>query len=129
MKLKFIPPPPETPTHIANVHRTGKIGFTIGAAKHFQINTSKSMALAVNDEDFTDENIYGQLIGETSSLKGYKIMKGGEYHSVNAKGFFDTIQLDYSKPISFVVTDLEVNGTKLIKFTKREPKSKPNGKK
>jgi hypothetical protein len=129
MKLKFIPPPKETPIYIANVHRTGKIGFTIGAAKHFDINTSKSMALAVNDEDVNDDSIYGQLIVDSINLNGYKIMKGGEYHSVNAKGFFDAIQLDYSKPISFVVTDLEVNGTKLIKFTKREPKSKPNGKK
>ena len=123
MKLKFIPPPQASPIYIANVHRTGKIGFTIATATHFEITTSKSMALAINEDDLLDDSIYGVLLMGQNHKEGYKIMKSGEYHSVNAKGFFDEAKMDYSKPISYIVTDFQVNGTSMLKFTKKEPKT------
>ena len=129
MKLKFIPPPKVTPTFVANVHSTGKIGFTIAGAKHFGISTSKIVQLAVNEDDVNDDSIYGILVDNQEGVEGYKVMKGGEYHSVVAKGFFDTIKLDYTtKPVSYVVTDVEVQGTKVMKFSRRNV-NEPNGQK
>jgi hypothetical protein len=129
MKLKFIPPPKVVPTFNANVHSTGKIGFTIAGAKHFGLTTSKSLQLAVNEDDATDDSIYGVLLDTVDETQGYRIMKAGEYHSVSAKAFFDAINIDYvKKRPSFVVTDLDVNGMKVMKFTKKEI-NQPNGQK
>ena len=129
MKLKFIPPPKLAPSFTTNVHSTGKIGFTIAGAKHFGLTTSKSMQLAVNEDDEADDSIYGVLTDSIDETNGYKIMKAGQYHNVNAKAFLDAISADYSKGrLSFTVTELDVDGTKVMKFSRRNV-NEPNGQK
>lgn len=129
MKLKFIPPPKVAPSFTANVHSTGKIGFTLAGAKYFGITTSKLMQFAVNEEDPNDQNIYGVLVDAEEGIEGYKIMKGGDYHSVNAKAFFEAMKIDFTRRRpSYIVTDFEVDGTKMMKFTKKEL-IQPNGQK
>lgn len=124
MKLKFIPPPKPTPVYTANVHSTGKIGFTVATAKHFGITTSKSIQLAVNEEDPIDESIYGVILDTVDEDMAYRIMKGGDYHSLNAKAFLDSIGLKYNEgQISYVITEIDVDGAKVLKFTKKENKT------
>ena len=127
-KYKIIPPKEVLPTYVANVHRSGKIGFTVASGKHFGLDTTKSVALMVNGQDTNDENIYGIFLSNGQKDQGYRITKNGEYYSVEAKEFFEQIGVDYSKPISFSVSDfVETDGTKMLKFTKRQPKTAANG--
>lgn len=117
MKLKFITPVKQEPIYKASVHRTGRIGFTIQTAEKFGITTDKSMGLAINEEDPSDTSIYG-ILEEKGKPDTYKIMKAGEYHSVSAKSFFDTVKVDYSKgDISYHVSEVDIDGTKILKFT------------
>lgn len=121
MKLKYILPAKQEPTYKASAHNTGRIGFTIETATQFKIDVEKSMILAVNSEDETDGAIYG-ILSEKNDPNGYKIQKAGKYHSVNAKGFFDTLAIIYKDgDISFIVTEDIIDDTKVIKFTPKSP--------
>lgn len=121
MKLKYIVPIKQEPIYKASVHKTARIGFTIETANNFKISVDKSMILAVNSEDETDGSIYG-ILTEAKDPNGYKIQKAGKYHSVNAKGFFDTLAIIYKDgDISFIVTESEIDEIKVIKFTPKEP--------
>lgn len=116
LKLKTIPPAPPAPIYKASIHKTGKIGFTIETAKHFGITAEKSMELAINEEDPTDLNVYG-IIRPPDDPNAYKIQKAGDYHSVNAKGFFESIKLDYvNTNINYTVSEINVDGTPVLKF-------------
>ena len=87
------------------------------------------MQLAVNEDDEADDSIYGVLTDSIDETNGYKIMKAGQYHNVNAKAFLDAISADYSKGrLSFTVTELDVDGTKVMKFSRRNV-NEPNGQK
>jgi len=119
MKLKFITPAKQSPVYRASVHQTGRIGFTIQTANQFGITINKSMVLAVNEDDPNDTSIYG-ILSDKGLPDTYKIMKGGHYHSVNAKSFFDTVGIDYAKGhISYNVSEVDNDGTKVLKFSVR----------
>ncbi len=126
MKLKFITPAMQQPVYRASVHRTGRIGFSIQTAKRFEISIDKSMGLAINDDDPNDTSIYG-LLYEKGKPDTYRITKGGDYHSVNAKSFFDTISVEYANgDLSYNVSEVDIEGTRALKFSPRisEKKSK-----
>ncbi len=116
MKLKFIKPEKAKPKYRSNVHRTGRIGFTIEAAKTFGLAVDKSMALAVNSEDANDKSIYGILV-DNGDENGYKIQKAGAYYSVKAAAFFDFMKTDYSKgDLSYTLSPLVIEGESIIEF-------------
>ena len=100
------------------------MGFSIKTAKTFGISVGKSMKLAINDEDKDDTNIYGVLVDKTDDKTAYKISKAGEYHSVNAKAFLDEIEMKYDGGIPLSVSEQQIEGMKVLKFTKRDKKSK-----
>ncbi len=109
----------QQPVYRASVHMTGRIGFSIQTAKKFGIGIDKSMGLAINEDDPNDPSIYG-LLYEKGKPDTYRIIKGGDYHSVNAKSFFDTIGIDYSNgDISYNVLEVDIDSTIALKFTPR----------
>ncbi|MGG9970663.1 hypothetical protein ACQ33O_02620 [Ferruginibacter sp. SUN002] len=121
MKLQIIAPAKQEPIYKASVHRTGKIGFTIETANEFKISVEKSMVLAINPDERKGAAIYG-ILSPSNDPNGYKIQKAGKYHSVNAKGFFESLKFIYEEGnITFTVTEIDVEGTKALKFTPKEP--------
>ena len=120
VKLKFIAPPEPSFKFSANVHTNGRMGFTLATAKHFKIDNTKSLQLAVNEDDKTDTNIYAVLLDKVDEQNAYKIKKNGAYHSVLSKGFFDAIGINYTEGnISYSITEDEIDGKKVIKFSRR----------
>jgi len=127
-KYRIIPPKQISPIYVANVQRSGRIGFTLASGKHFGVDTAKSMLLMVNAQDASDDSIYGIFLSNGQKDQGYRISKNGEYHSVEAKDFFEEVGIDYSKPLSFSISEIvESDGTKVLKFAKRQPKTATNG--
>lgn len=117
MKLKFIMPKAPEPIYKSSVHRSGRIGFTIEAADIFGISANKTMSLGINSEDEDDKNIYG-ILSTSDDKHGYKIQKAGNYHSVKANGFFDTLNIEYaSGDLSYNVTESTIDGAKILKFS------------
>lgn len=124
IKLKSIPPPPPKPVYKASLHKTGKIGLAIDTAKEFGLTTDKSIELFINEADPEDKNVYG-VLHNAGQQNTYKIMKAGDYHSINAKDFFDAINVNTEKETTgYVVSIINVDGTDVIKF---ERVKKDNG--
>lgn len=127
MKLKFFNPSLVERNIKATVHRTGKIGFTSEAAKKFELSKEKSIALAVNEEDSSDMNLYGILYPEIKE-EAFKINQAGDYFFVNAKPLLESFGLDYiNKNIAFDISEENISGVTMLKFKYREIQRKKKG--
>ena len=124
MKLKKVPPPPKPSKYSANVHSTGRLGFTIATSTAFEITTAKGMELFFDEDDTTHSSIYGKLVNKDDP-EAYKIAKNGDYLSVSAKDFFDSIGLKYEGgSISYNIDTVKVGDDNLMRFTQKPPKTK-----
>ena len=116
IKLKAIPPTQAAPQYKATIQKSGKIGLSIQTADHFKIYTDKSMELLINEAEPNDTNIYG-ILKKAGEPNSYKIMKAGDYHSINAKDFLDAIKINYEKEyVGLLVSKIVVEGQEVIKF-------------
>jgi len=101
------------------VHISGKLGFSSGAVKLFKITESKSIQIAQNEEDETDQNLYA-IINDFVKPGAFKINKAGQYYYVNTKNLFDELGIDYkSTKVVYDITKADYEGTPIIKMTKR----------
>lgn len=98
----------------ATIHSTGKLGFTEVTAKELKLTTESGVKFAMSEEN----ELY--LIScPARDEDAFKVLKAGDYFSVNAKTLFDSIGYDYRKNnimfdmIKDIVDDMEVY--KLIK--------------
>ena len=120
MKLKFFDPANVERNIKATAHRTGKLGFTVEAAKKLSLSIEKSMAIAINEEDENDLNLYG-ILYTALQPKAIKVAKAGSYYYLNTKPFFDSINLDYTKEnIVYDIIEEEIEGTPMLKFKRRK---------
>jgi len=123
LKLKFIKSQDIDKNVKCSVHKTGKLGFSSSAIDKLQLTTDKTIAIAVNEDDKEDENLY-VMINENSENDGFKISKAGDYYYVNTKALFDNIGVDYrNKKIIYDIVDFEYEGDKYYKLIKREVKN------
>ena len=126
IELEFIPPPEPDTKYTANIHSTGRLGFSIATATKFGIEVGKSLQLAVEKGATSPTTIYGIVVNTVDDAAYYKVMKAGSYHSVNAKGFFDKVGIEYAGGrVSYTVKEAEVNGKKMLKFVQKPIKQKP----
>ena len=120
MKLKFFNPANVERNIKATVHKTGKLGFTVEAAKKLSLGIEKSIAIAINEEDENDLNLYG-ILHPTLQSQAIKVSKAGAYYYLNTKPFFDSINLDYSQGnIVYDIAEEDIEGTPMLKFKRRK---------
>jgi len=120
MKLTFIKAQEIDKNVKCAIHKTGKLGFSSAAISKLQLTTDKSVRIALNEEDETDDNLYMDIIEEEND-NSFKISKAGEYYYVNTKALFDSLQIDYrNKRIIYDIIDFEYEGMKMYKLIKRE---------
>lgn len=107
----------------ATVHKTGKLGFTSEAAKKMGLSDEKSIRIARNEADETDENLY-IIVNERKEEGSFSVNKAGEYYYINTKALFDAFNWDYENDrISFEISVSEYEGRDLFVFkTKRKAK-------
>ena len=131
IKLKFFNPQTVDKNIKATVHKTGKLGFTIEAAKKLDLNVGMSMKIAINDGDEVDTNLYGVLYN-TIEDESFKVYKAGKYYFLNLKPLLDTIKLDYKKhTYIYDIVEEKIQGIDFFVFkrrvsTKKEDKLNPN---
>lgn len=121
MKLKFIDPSELDKNIKATIHKTGKLGFTMNAAKKFGFTKDTfCLCVGINAEDRNDKNLYGVFYTPIKS-DGYKISKAGNYFYAHTKRLFDTLKVNYKN--EHVVYDIQLfeNGdTPIYKFNRRK---------
>src|SRR5258708_7030234 len=94
MKLKLIHAGAVEKHLKATIHKSGKLGFTVEAAKKLHLDKNKGFGVAVNEEDPTDKNLY-VYIREEKEEGFFQISKAGQYYYVNTKALFDNMKEDY----------------------------------
>ncbi|PSL23711.1 hypothetical protein [Chitinophaga ginsengisoli] len=125
MKLKFIKAQEIDRNVKATIHTSGKLGFSSDAAKKLRLSdNTRSVMIALNEDDTTDENLYIKTLDEQND-DAFSIIKAGEYYYVNTKAFFDNYNIDYrNSKIIYDIVEFEYEGEKMFKFIKREVKKK-----
>lgn len=124
MKLKFFNLQTVERNIKATVHRTGKLGFTVEAAKKMSLSVGKSFKIATNEDDDNDTNLYGVLYN-TVEPNSFKLYKAGNYHFINLKPLFDSIKLNYeTDTYIYDLVEEEIDGTAMIVFKRRKIEKK-----
>jgi hypothetical protein len=124
MKLKFFNPEKLDRNLKATVHKSGKLGFTVEAAKKMSLAIDKSAGIAINEEDETDKSLY-VVIFPNKQEGAFKISKAGAYYYLNTKALFDTLKIDYKN--DWVVYDISTDRIEeqdFFKFTRRDKSKK-----
>jgi hypothetical protein len=120
MKIKFFHPGELDKNIRATVHKSGKMGFTIEAAKKMGLSPDKSMSIGMNEENSEDKNLY-VLINKSKQKDSFSILKAGDYYYVNTNPLFNSLKLDYTKnSISFDIAEDEIDGMKVFVFKIKE---------
>jgi ribosomal protein L13E len=78
MKIKFLSPDSLDKNLKATVHKSGKMGFTIEAAKKMGLDINKSLSIGINEDDTEDKNLY-VVINSNKRSDSFSLLKTGEY--------------------------------------------------
>jgi hypothetical protein len=124
MKLKFFNPEQLDKNLKATIQKTGKLGFTIEAAKKLQLSTDKSIGIAENEDDSNDKNLYVVIYPEKKQ-GAFNINKAGDYFYVNIKALLENLKIDYiSNVITFDIIEEKLDGETIYKFKRRDKSKK-----
>ena len=119
MKIKFFSLNDLDRNIKATVHKTGKIGFTVDAAKKLSLSVNCSLSIGMNEENTGDSNLY-VMVHSTVETGAFKVSKAGGYYYVNTKVLFDNLKIDYTNSaIVYDITEEDIDGQKMYKFKKR----------
>lgn len=104
----------------ASIHKTGKIGFTMDAAKKLNLSKEKSISIARNQSNIEDKSLYIK-VNDTKIDGAFNINKAGSYFYVNTKALFDNLKIDYvSNYISFDISQETIGGQTIFVFKWKE---------
>ncbi len=126
MKIKFFNPDSLDKNLKATVHKSGKLGFTVDAARRLNLETNKSAAIGTNEDDPSDDSLYIIIYNEVRS-GAFRIAKAGQYYYINLKALFDALKINYKQ--ESVVYDIseEPFGDEIVfKFSRRKNTKKPH---
>jgi hypothetical protein len=124
MKIKFFKSNELEKPHRLAVHKSGKLGFTIEAAKALKLSQETSISIGMNEEDSTDQNLYMAVHSEV--VEGaFKVAKAGEYYYLPIKLLLDNLKIPYAKEsVVFNMTKVETSNDDLYRLTRLEKEEK-----
>lgn len=106
----------------ATVHKTGKLGFSSGAAKLLDLEQRKFFQIGFNKSNNLDKSLY-LFPALEDAQRVFKLIKAGEYYYLFIKSILHEKQIDYKN--ESVIYDIEkttVNGRECYKLTRRQRK-------
>lgn len=119
MKLRFITPENPDRNLRATAHKNGKLGFSIAAARKMRLAVGYSAAVAINEDDPTDNHLY-VIVYPGLKDDNFKISKAGDYYYLNAKPLFDQLNIDYkNESVVYDISEDIVNRVNVFKFSRR----------
>jgi hypothetical protein len=128
MKFKFINPGELDRNLKATVHKTGKLGFTVEAAKKLDLSAGKSVMIALNDDDKEDNNLYIIVVNDVRP-DGFRVSKAGGYYYLNTKDLFENLNIEYIlESVVYDIREMLIDGVKGF-VLKRRVNDKENKKK
>lgn len=124
MKIKFFNPKELEKNLRASVHKSGKLGFTMEAAKKLALSVDKSVGIGVSEDESEAGNLY-MIVYPEKRDDAFPINMAGGYYSINTKALFDNLKLNYASGwIAYDISEETIENEKIFKFTKRaKPKN------
>lgn len=120
MKIKFFNPDSLDRNLKATVHKSGKLGFTVDAAKKLKLETNKSAAIGTNEDDPSDESLYVVIYNEVRS-DAFRIAKAGQYYYINLKALFDALKINYKgESVVYDISEEHIENNTVFKFSRRK---------
>ncbi|MEP3386577.1 MAG: hypothetical protein ABJO02_00230 [Reichenbachiella sp.] len=120
LKLEFKSPQSATGVVKATVHKSGKLGFSSGAAKVLGLSTDSRFKVAVNTADEEDKNLY-LVESEGDDKELFKVSKAGQYYFIRIKHILDEMGVDYRDGrIIYDIVNEENEGMKYYKLVRRK---------
>jgi hypothetical protein len=124
MKIKFFNPDSLDRNLKATVHKSGKLGFTVDAAKKLKLETNKSAAIGTNEDDPSDESLYVVIYNEVRS-DAFRIAKAGQYYYINLKALFDALKINYKgESVVYDISEENIENNTVFKFSRRKSTKK-----
>ena len=107
------------------IHKTGKMGFTMDAARKLNLAEMKSANIAYNKSNSNDTSLYLLIYQDINEGK-FRVSKAGLYYYINTKILFDNLKIDYSNGnITYDMSEEIINNKHVYKLKRREQKEKP----
>ncbi|GAB3420727.1 hypothetical protein [Niabella aquatica] len=120
MKIKFFNPDSLDRNLKATVHKSGKLGFTVDAAKKLKLETNKSAAIGTNEDDPSDESLYVIVYNEVRN-NAFRIAKAGQYYYINLKALFDALKINYkAESVVYDISEEIFGDDTVFKFSRRK---------
>lgn len=120
IKLSFIKADSLEKNCKATIHKSGKLGFTENAIKKMQLDSSKGVMIAQNEDDKSDTSFYLAVV-EHNTPDTFRVSKAGAYYYLNTKALFDKLGMDYlNETFAFDIKDFDYGGQSMFKLIKRE---------
>jgi len=120
MKIKFFNPDSLDRNLKATVHKSGKLGFTVDAAKKLKLETNKSAAIGANEDDPSDESLYVIVYNEVRN-DAFRIAKAGQYYYINLKALFDALKINYKgESVVYDISEEHIENNTVFKFSRRK---------
>ncbi len=119
MKFKILDPKDNVEAK-CSIHKSGKLGFSSGAAKKLSLETDRFFHVAINEEDPNDDSLYLIRANELEE-KAFNVLKAGEYFYLNLKHLFEQMGLKYqSESISYTVREVKEEDMAYYHLMRRE---------
>jgi len=117
MTLRFLS---TAPTHKikAQLHKTGKLGFSIEAIKKFNLDNSKGLMFAVDDNGSQDE--FFALVAPKTTPGALQLKRAGSYLTAYSPSTFNMLGYKYKQEnYIFAIEEIDYDGNNVLKFTRR----------
>ena len=125
MKIKFFNPDSLDKNLKATVHKSGKLGFTVDAARRLKLETNKSAAIGTNEDDPSDDSLYIIIYNEVRN-GAFRIAKAGQYYYINLKALFDALKINYKQEsVVYDISEEPLGDEIVFKFSRRKNTKKP----
>lgn len=106
----------------ATVHKTGKLGFSSGAAKLLEFEKLKYFQIGFNKADTQDKSLYLFPLNEEAP-KAFKLIKAGEYYYLFIKSILREQQIDYkNESVIYDIEQITINNKMCYKLIRRKRK-------
>ena len=119
-EIDFFEPEDDYGVVKATVHKTGKLGFSSGAAKKMDFENNRFYRIGRNKADVEDKTIY-ILNSKEGDRSSYRISKAGDYFYLRIKNIIDSLGYDYNnESVIFNIQQVEEEGIQYYKLIRRK---------
>lgn len=106
------------------VQKTGRLGFSKGAARYLNLSTDKYCKFGRRKEDPNDEDFYMVLTNQPDEY-AFKISKAGPYFYIKGKQLLTDMGIDYEDDSETIMFDIqEVEGEDNVYRLKKRVRKK-----